>query len=532
MNNVLFLNVPGLTIKERENIDTDSVWNRLFVPQGILSIISYHSAIAKNNCRTFFVEDLREKYYEYKNDEKARLETEKFIIDLINEQKPDFILLSCVFNTCYFHLDYVFNAINKTNTSAKVVMGGGYVTTQYKNIFKEFSRVNYLVLAEGEIGVNSILTGQDIDNHKSIVTKESLQNGIIPEPEFVCKLDDIPMFDYSLIHNKIYDTKSIIFNTSRGCPFNCIFCAAYLMAGKKIRAFSENRVKNDFDYYYDKGYRDFFIFDENFLFDKDRAVNILQYMLDRSNGKISVSFPSGVMVARIDDTICNLLSKLNVKDVPLALENGSERVLHDIIQKPVKISDFERSVQLLRTYNIDVHVFIVSGLPGETDEDRRITSELLKKVGVTWASFNVAMPLIGSRLLKLCKEKGYLLDDGEKNHQWGEALISLPDYSPDYLKEAVYRMNLDVNFINNYDMLHGHYEKVITKFKHFSEVYKDHAFAHICYAYCLKKIGKNEMAKKEFFEYEKILRKEKIWENRRFACEKDIYKLEQVIKEQ
>jgi len=94
-----------------------------------------------------------------------------------------------------------------------------------------------------------------ITDHKSLINKEVIESEKIPINSFVYNLDDIPEFDYNLVDFDDYNSRSLdkedflkenkremSIHTSRGCPFNCIFCANGKLHGKKVRFMSVERV--------------------------------------------------------------------------------------------------------------------------------------------------------------------------------------------------------------------------------------------------------------------------------------------------
>ena len=113
--------------------------------------------------------------------------------------------------------------------------------------------------------------------------------------------------------------------------------------------------------------------------------------------EIRVEFPNGVAVYAIDDEVAELFAKAGVSAVALAVESGSDHVLNNIIRKPLKKRLIRPAVEALRKFNVRSHVFIVIGLPGEQDEHRAETLQMLIDSGFDWVHVYLAMPIFGSR---------------------------------------------------------------------------------------------------------------------------------------
>src|SRR5207237_4308529 len=53
-----------------------------------------------------------------------------------------------------------------------------------------------------------------------------------------------------------------ILTTSRGCPRDCEYCAAYVLSGRKVRARDANSVIEEIGAKYDQGVRDFCFYED------------------------------------------------------------------------------------------------------------------------------------------------------------------------------------------------------------------------------------------------------------------------------
>lgn len=509
----LFLIPPSIILSEYYKLDTRSVWNRIYQPYGPLSIISYVTSHIKEV--EFKIVDLRKLYYSQDDEEKANLLIFNVVSKNIYEFQPDFIGISTPFNTCYFHMHNIINAINIVNTNAYVLIGGGFATVAYQDILNEFEAIKIAIISEGEIPVLNLLKSdnpmQEYKKTPAIVTRQSLKESQVPTPQYINNLDEIPLLNLN-INYELYGNNSTYIVTSRGCPYNCIFCAAHLITGKTVRYYSPERINQDIQRYYIDGYRHFNFFDDNFFFNRQRAKNILYKLIDlNKDNDISVAFPAGVMVTHIDEEdVVSLMSRLNLKELPLALESGSEKVLK-IIKKPVTKKAFENVVQLLKKYNIKIRTFIVVGLPGETDADRKDTVNYLKEIGIDWTAINIAIPLYGSRLYEICVENSYLKNYEKKVTKMGTAYIETPEFSVEHIKEQAYLMNLDVNFINNNNVKIGKYIEALNDFKKIVDAIPNHAIAHYCLAKCYIKLNNEKEYLKHIDIFNEIINKDETW---------------------
>jgi anaerobic magnesium-protoporphyrin IX monomethyl ester cyclase len=131
----------------------------------------------------------------------------------------------------------------------------------------------------------------------------------------------------------------------------------------------------------------------------------------------------------------------------------------------------------------------VTGLPGEKTSHRAETMKMLFDVGFDWVKIFIAIPIAGSRLYEICIENGYLVNDSYSNCITTKCVIKAPEIDAEQLEDDVYRMNLDINFVNNYNIRTANYSKAIIYFENIVHKYPDHAFAHYALAIAYKGVG-------------------------------------------
>ena len=136
--------------------------------------------------------------------------------------------------------------------------------------------------------------------------------------------------------------------------------------------------------------------------------------------------------------------------IVLSVESGSQRVLKEIMHKPLNLSIVERVISDCRELGISTDVAILMGLPGETKSDIEDAKDFFGSIKPNWFRFSMATPLVGSEMLDICLDKGYLKGDYLKC-DFKKPIIETEDFTPEYIQETAYLLNLEFNFVRNVD---------------------------------------------------------------------------------
>ena len=492
------------------------------IPYGILSIIAYVKAHTQVNVH-FKILDMN-LYGE---------PAEKLICQYLDEFQPDIVGVSGLFTSMFNQVREVSEIIKAIRPQALLVVGGNVSTNCHAELFKYNPYVDAACFSEGEIPMLNLINAVDqqalLDSHQAWITREKHQNGFHAHALYVENLDDIPLLDFNLLDLELYDTrcrnnnpfhnngrggKRLPFISSRGCPFKCVFCAAGSLSGTKMRYISPKRFLEDVRNAVEKfGLTKIVINDDQALLRKDRMKKILSGLAEMN---LILEFPSGLNVKFIDPELARLFKSAGLEIANLAIESGSERVLKEIIDKPMKVKDVRPAVNMLRDNGLLVHGFFIFGFLGETAEDRQATVDMIKDAGIDWANIYAAAPIRGSRLYDICVEKGFITDDSDiLSANIYQANIRTCEMDPGELTRYVYHVNLDVNFINNYRLLNSDYDIAIGYFKNVANNHPDHAFAHyaLSQAYRLKG-GLDEQAVLHRRRFEEIINSDADWADR------------------
>ena len=111
--------------------------------------------------------------------------------------------------------------------------------------------------------------------------------------------------------------------------------------------------------------------DDHFMADKERVHEILAYMRERG---MSAFFPTALTLYALDRPMLKALQGVGVKVMIMAVESGSQRVLKEVMKKPLNQKIQRRVFQDCRELGIDTDVNIIIGMPGEKKEDIEVTT--------------------------------------------------------------------------------------------------------------------------------------------------------------
>ena len=444
---------------------------------------------------------------------------------------PGVIGISALFTSTYYNMLSLAKVFREIFPTALIIAGGGVPTNMYGEIFKSSPFFDALCYGEGERPLAGLLQAKSaggdrlgvfLEEHKSWITRKKAEAGQSFRYDFIENLDEIPFYDYDILdasQNNLqlsgsgfsdFNTARNVYAsaTSRGCPHRCCFCASHSVHGWKMRYHSAERIREDLTRLKsDYAAETIFFQDDHFMADKQRALAIVEGAKELG---LKIFFQNGLAVYALDRKTLEVLKNAGIDHLVLSLESGSERVLKEIMHKPLDLSIVRRVTSDCRDLHIDVDINILIGLPGETKQDIEDTREFLKTLYPSWFRIYIAVPLVGSEMYGICVKNGYL----SGNHigtNWKRSVIETPDFTTEFIREKVYSLNLELNFVRNSDFRLGDCEKALAAFEYVIRVKNDHAFAYYFAAKCCEMLKRDERYSYYKSKYLEVLEKSAFW---------------------
>lgn len=406
-------------------------------PLGLLYLASY---LKQNSGHRITVIDSEAEGLDYPQ---LKQRVEQLMPDLVGVQALTFLLIDALKTAAI---------VKSYSRSIPVVLGGPHVTI-YPRESLRFQDVDFVVRGEGEISFKELI--DNLGNEDGLRTVsgigfKSRDNFILTQdPSFIDDLNRLPFPDrrfspyqkyYSLLSRNFPITTMM---TSRGCPYNCIYCERM---GKKFRAVSAQKVIEEIEHCLSLGIKEIFFHDDTFTIDKKRVFDICG-LIHRKGLKFD--WDARVRVDTVNYDLLSAMKKSGCRRLSFGVESGNAKVLKNL-RKGITIEQIRSAFAFAKKLKIQTLADFMIGSPGESKSDVLETIRFAKQLGADYAQFSVTTPYPGTDLYREAMAKGIV-----KSDTWREfALEPRCDFIPPLWTENLSRQELigllDIAYKNFY----------------------------------------------------------------------------------
>jgi len=341
-------------------------------------------------------------------------------IKKITEINPDYTGISVMTGIQTQH-SAEFSKKLKKISDVKILWGGIHPSLLPEQTIKE-NYVDYVIEGEGEVTIleftEKFLGDKNFNDILGLAYKKDGKIFVNFSRPLIENLDkwrlDFSLLDLEQFVFPLGNYKRVIaYKSSRGCPFGCAFCYNYVFNKSRWRAWSENVVLSDINYLKNKYKIDGIKFyDDNFFVDRKRALSLLKTIGLPAHVEIRIDF--------IDDELVEELKKLEIFDMLIGLESGSDRMLQ-LIDKRFNVNRLIEGVKIIAKHDLHATYSFIVGLPTESEGDFNATISLMYRVykihpraGFTLGAY---LPYPGSKLYDFSLSHGFKIP--EKTEDWG-----------------------------------------------------------------------------------------------------------------
>jgi anaerobic magnesium-protoporphyrin IX monomethyl ester cyclase len=298
------------------------------------------------------------------------------------ELKPDLFGISQWTHNRHAAIDLA-QLVRSDHCTCVIVMGGAHATCCYADILRQGSPVDCVVLGEGEETILELAglvgQGRPWTAINGIACLINGQINVTPPRTPLNDLDLLPSAVAFLEHSIGVDIplQAEFILTARGCPSACYFCSSPNIWKRQVRFRSPASVVDEMMSIRDRyGLIYFSLRDDTFTADRARTIEICRLLAERRAGLL---WSCQSRVTALDEELLVWMKRAGCECIQLGVESGSPRILSRL-GKTITPGQIELAAGLIRKVGINLSIYLITDVPGETDEDIHQTIELIRRI--------------------------------------------------------------------------------------------------------------------------------------------------------
>jgi len=154
-------------------------------------------------------------------------------------------------------------------------------------------------------------------------------------------------------------------HSSRGCPYDCVFCAAKKISGK-VRYHSPEQIILQIQDILSRFNQPQITFsDDLFTLNVQRMESIAE-LIEREKLNKYCTFTCCVRANRLTDRVCQIFQRMNMRTVCFGFESGDDEIIKYLKAHNMKVEHNREAIQLSRKYDLKIVGNFIIGSPPET----------------------------------------------------------------------------------------------------------------------------------------------------------------------
>jgi anaerobic magnesium-protoporphyrin IX monomethyl ester cyclase len=335
----------------------------------------------------------------------------------------DIVGLVCYTESRFQCFDFA-DQVKQINPACQVIVGGPHVNTLDELIIRHYPSVDAVVRMEGEETLLGLVQGRPFEQILGITWRKHGEIIRNPDRPLIQNINQFH-YDYGLAFPQFADWKdteiapelqklrAIPIIASRGCPFQCTFCAAHQQWAKVYRGVSPEELVARIQYLVNEYQIGYFRFYDALFIGNEKYILKFCDLLEQAG--LEIHFRIDIRVGTRPQVL-ERLRKVGCDVVGFGVESGSDRVLQRV-RKGTNRTQIEETIAVCKALGYWIIGFFMVSLPDETLDDVHQTFELFKFFDYFNLQFYKIHP--NTAFYQELKQKGEINDEAWFDRTYG-----------------------------------------------------------------------------------------------------------------
>jgi len=361
--------------------------------------------------------------------------------------EPDVVFF--ISGSVSYKSDFKFLAKLKEETNALMIGNGDIFMADYEKrlmendfldaVVLDFTDPSYVDFIEGQKPASNMAYKVDGEVIVACLVRDLGGGFSVGLPRH--DLFPLQRYKYPFVRSRRFATVL----TDFGCPYRCRFCIMSQI-GFKLRPVGE--VVEELKFVRSLGVSEVYFDDQTFGAKRDRTLKLLDEIIAEN---LNLGWVCFSRVDVVDEELLMKMREAGCHTIMFGVESGNSDILEKYA-KGISLDQVRKTFTLCKKYGIRTVATFLLGLPEDGRESIEETIDFALSCGVDYASFNIAVPRLGTPLRQEAISAGLVSGEVDEMDQSGsKAVIRTQSLSPEqvekYKNQALKRFYFRPSFI-------------------------------------------------------------------------------------
>ena len=307
-------------------------------------------------------------------------------------------------------------ADNFRKKGVKVIMGGIHVSALPDEALQHADAV---VIGEAELVWHKLLLDFKRGELKQKYKADKL-----------CDMENMVIPRRNLLNREMYSGFYTL-QATRGCPFNCDYCAVTAFFGQEFRTRPVDEVIEEIKGF---GSKKFFFMDDNIVGRPKYAKELFQKLIPL---KVIWGSQASITMAK-DPELLNLYARSGGRYAFIGFESLSQKSLENLHKGWNSAKDYKEAIKKIHDVGINIIGSFVFGLDEDDSSVFKTTFDFIMETNMDAAQFHILTPLPGTVTYSLLEKEGRIIDRDWARYHTGEVVFQPKGMTVEELQNGYY----------------------------------------------------------------------------------------------